>query len=187
MKIFRPILSLILVLATTLLVSCSGPSASAPPTYNAERLQQIKTYRIPVDVAQQKLSELGKFISVEDWVNTKTFIHGPLGSIRRDMTYLANTLLPADKAKASELAKGIFDHLEDLDAAAKNQNYPTAIGEYKQLVSDFEIFLGLVPQTKKPEQVFQGKKAMKRAENVFAGFKQEVKEAIEEITPDSDG
>ncbi|GAB4544396.1 MAG: hypothetical protein Tsb0014_38390 [Pleurocapsa sp.] len=186
MKIFRPILSLILVLATTLLVSCSGPSASAPPTYNAERLQQIKTYRIPVDVAQQRLSELGKYISTEDWVNTETFIHGPLGSIRRDMTYLANTLLPEDKAKASELAKGIFDHLEDIDAAAKNESYPSAIGEYKQLVSDFDIFLGLVPQTKKPEPVDQAEKAMKRAENVFAGVKEEVEETIDEITPDLD-
>ena len=147
MKIFRSILSLILVLVTTLLVSCGSPSASAPPTYTAEKLQQIKTYRIPVDIAQNRLSELGKFISEEDWVDTQTFIHGPLGLIRRDMTYLSNALLPEDKEQAKDLAKGIFKHLEEIDAAAKDDNYQTAIDRYKEVVSDFDVYLELIPNT----------------------------------------
>lgn len=145
MKIFRPILSLILVLATTLLVSCGGPSVSVPPSYTPERVQKIQTYRIPVDVAQKRLTELGKYIDEEDWVDTETFIHGPLGLIRRDMTYLSNALIPVDQEKALELAKDIFDHLDDIDAAAKNKNYGQAIGEYKQVVSDFDIYLQLIP------------------------------------------
>lgn len=145
MKIFRPILSLILVLATTLLVSCSGPSASAPPSYTPERIQKIQTYRIPVDIAQQRLAELGKFISEEDWIDTDTFIHGPLGSIRRDMTYLSNTLIPVDQTKAIDLAKDIFDHFDDIAAAAKDKNYRQAIDEYKQVVSDFDVYLQLIP------------------------------------------
>lgn len=147
MKIFRSILPLILVLVTTLLVSCGSPSASAPPTYTAEKLQQIKTYRIPVDIAQNRLSELGKFISEEDWVDTQTFIHGPLGLIRRDMTYLSNALLPEDKEQAKDLAKGIFKHLEEIDAAAKDDNYQTAIDRYKEVVSDFDVYLELIPNT----------------------------------------
>jgi photosystem II protein PsbQ len=147
MKNFRSILSLILVLVTTLLVSCGSPNASAPPTYTPEKLQQIETYRIPVDIAQQKLSELGELISNEDWVNTKSLIHGPLGLIRRDMTYLSNALLPEDKAKATELAKDIFRHFEDIDAAAKDKDYRAAIGEYKEVVSDFDVYLQLVPDT----------------------------------------
>ena len=147
MKIFRSILPLILVLVTTLLVSCGGPNASAPPTYTAEKLQQIKTYRIPVDIAQNRLSELGKFISEEDWVDTQTFIHGPLGLIRRDMTYLSNALLPEDKEQATKLAKDIFKHFENIDAAAKDDNYQTAISNYKEVVSDFYVYLELIPDT----------------------------------------
>lgn len=145
MKIFRPILSLILVFATTLLVSCSSPSAVEPPSYNAERLQKIATYRIPVDVAQKRLAELGKFITEEDWINTASFTHGPLGLIRRDMTYLSNALIPADQEKALELAKDIFDHLEDIDAASQDKNYRQAISEYKELSSDFDVYLQLIP------------------------------------------
>ena len=144
MKIFRPIISLILVMATTLLVSCSGPSASAPPSYDTARLQKISVYRIPVDAAQKRLSELGKFVSEEDWTNTKTFTHGPLGLIRRDMTYLSKALIPDDQDEALEIAKDIFDHLGDLDTAAQEKNYSIAISEYKQLVSDFDVYLNYV-------------------------------------------
>ncbi len=108
MKIFRPILSLILVLATTLLVSCGGPTASAPPTYTPEKLQKIKTYRIPLDVARQRIPELGEYISNEDWVNADSFLHGPLGSLRRDLTYLSNTLLPDEQKPALDTDKEIF-------------------------------------------------------------------------------
>lgn len=145
MKILRSILPLILVVLTTLLVSCSSPSASAPPTYTPEKLQKIQTYRIPVDVAQQRLTELGKFISEEDWIDTETFIHGPLGLIRRDLTYLSNALLPQDQEQALKLGKDIFEHLEDIDVAAKNKNYTTAINQYKQVVSDFDAYLQLIP------------------------------------------
>jgi photosystem II protein PsbQ len=148
MKIFRSILPLILVLVTTLLVSCGSPTASAPPTYTPEKLQKIETYRIPVDIAQQKLSQLGKLIDEENWVDTDSFIHGPLGLIRRDMTYLSNALLPEDKAKATELAKDIFRHFEDIDAAAKDNDYQAAIREYKETVSDFDRYLQLIPNTK---------------------------------------
>jgi len=145
MNIFRPILSLILVLATTFLVSCSGPSASAPPSYNAERMQKIATYRIPVDVAQKRLSELGKLIEEEDWIDTESFIHGPLGLIRRDMTYLSNALIPVDQDEALDLAKDVFKHFEDIDAAAQEKDYKQTINEYQQLVSDFDDYLQLIP------------------------------------------
>ncbi|MEO1672632.1 MAG: photosystem II protein PsbQ, partial [Cyanobacteria bacterium J06631_2] len=113
MKIFRPILSLILVLATTLLVSCGSPTASAPPTYTPEILQKVSTYRIPLDIARDRLPELGESIGKEDWVNANSFLHGPLGSIRRDLTYLSKALLPDEQDPALDLAKDIFKHFEN--------------------------------------------------------------------------
>ncbi len=189
MKIFRSILPLILVAVATLLVSCSGGTVAAPPTYTPEKLQKIETYRIPVDVARDRLSELGKYIDEKDWVDTDNFIHGPLGSIRRDMTYLSNALLPDDRKKATELAKDIFNHFEDIDAAAKNKNYGAAISEYKEVVSDFDVYLDLVPQTKKPEAkkpVSQADRAMKEAKKVFTGVKEEVESTVDEIIPDAE-
>lgn len=147
MRIFRSILSLILVLVTTFLVSCGSPTVSAPPTYTPTKLQQIKTYRIPVDVAQQRMAELGKYIQAKDWVDTESFIHGPLGLIRRDMTYLANSLLPEDTEKATEFAKEVFDGLEELDAAAKDKSYTVAIQKYGQVVRNLNSYLELLPKS----------------------------------------
>ncbi len=191
MKIFRPILSLILVLATTLLVSCSGPSASAPPTYTPEKLQKIDTYRIPLDVARQRIPELGEAIVNEDWVNASSFLHGPLGLIRRDLTYLSNALLPDEQEPALNVAKDIFKHFENIDAAVNEKNYTVAINQYKEVVSDLDVYASLIPQTEEPqakvtEPINQAKAAMKDAENVFEGVKAELKETVDKITPDFD-
>ncbi len=145
MKILRSVLSLMLVLVATVLVSCGSPTASAPPTYTPEKLQTIKTYRIPADVALDKMNTLGEFVQNEDWVNVKSFIHGPLGLLRRDLRYLSDALLPDDKAQATELAQEIFGHLEDLDAAALEKDFKTAKAEFNQALSDFEDYIQLIP------------------------------------------
>ena len=182
MKIFRPILSLILVLATTLLVSCGGPNASAPPTYTPEKLQKIKTYRIPLDIARQRIPELGEYIASEDWVNADTFLHGPLGSIRRDLTYLSRALLPDEQEPALESAKDIFKHFENIDAAVSENDYTTAINQYKEVVSDMDAYASLIPETPKP--VDRAEKAMESAKNAFEGVKEETVREVEEAIPD---
>lgn len=145
MKIFRSVLSLMLVLVATILVSCGSPKVSAPPTYTPEKLQTIKTYRIPVDVAQDKMNTLGEFIQKEDWVNVKSFIHGPLGLLRRDLRYLSDALLPDEQEQAAELSQEIFGHLEDIDAAALEKDARTANAEFSQALKDFEDYIGLIP------------------------------------------
>ena len=191
MKIFRPILSLILVLATTLLVSCGGNTASAPPTYTPEKLQKIATYRIPLEVARQRLPELGEAISNEDWANADNFLHGPLGLIRRDLTYLSNALLPDEQEPALNVAKDIFKHFENIDAAVSEKNYTVAINQYKEVTSDLDAYASLIPQTEEPkaevtepEPVDQAEAAMKDAERTFEGVKAELKETVDEVVPD---
>jgi photosystem II protein PsbQ len=184
MKIFRPILSLILIVAATVLVSCGGSAVSAPPTYTPEKLQQISTYRIPLDVARQRIPELGQSLANEDWVNADSFLHGPLGLIRRDLTYLSNSLLPNEQEPALDVAKDIFKHLENIDAAVSEKNYTVAINQYKEAVSDLDIYASLIPQTEAPKE--PAKQAMKEAKNTFEGVKAEVKETIEQIIPDRD-
>ena len=191
MKIFRPLLSLILVLATTLLVSCGGNTASAPPTYTPEKLQKVSTYRIPLDIARQRLPELGEAIANEDWSNADSFLHGPLGSIRRDLTYLSNALLPDEQEPALNVAKDIFKHFENIDAAVGEKDYTTAINQYKEVSSDLDAYASLIPQTEKPkaevtepEPVNQAEAAMEDAERTFEGVKAELKETIDEVVPD---
>ena len=191
MKIFRPILSLILVLATTLLVSCGGNTASAPPTYTPEKLQKVATYRIPLDTARQRLPELGEAIANEDWSDADSFLHGPLGLIRRDLTYLSNALLPDEQEPALDVAKDIFRHFENIDAAVSEKNYTVAMNQYKEVVSDLDAYASLIPQTEEsraeitePKSIDQAEAAMEDAERVFEGVKANLEETVDEVTPD---
>lgn len=145
MKIFRSIFSIMLVLVATVLVSCGSPEAAAPPTYTPEKLQTINTYRIPVDVARDNLSKLGELIRDEDWIDVRSYIHGPLGFLRRDFRYLSDALLPDDAKKAKEISEDIFARLENLDAAAKEKDIRTVASEYRKTVSDFDEYINLVP------------------------------------------
>lgn len=184
MKIFRPILSLILVLAATILVSCGNSEVAAPPTYTPEKLQKVSTYRIPLDIARQRLPELGEALDSKNWSNADSFLHGPLGSIRRDLTYLSKALLPDEQEPALDVAKDIFKHFENIDAAVSEKDYRLAISQYKEVVSDLDIYASLIPQTKQPED--PEKQAMQEAKNTFAVIQAEVEETVEQITPDFD-
>lgn len=146
MPSLRSILALVLALVSTLVVSCSsGDVATVPDTYTPDRLETIAVYEIPVQEARERFSELQGFIADGNWVDTRSFIHGPLGLLRRDLSYLAGVLLPQDGERATELGKEIFNHLDRLDVAAKEKNSAAAIAQFQEAVRDFDAYLQLVP------------------------------------------
>ncbi len=147
MSRLRSLLSLVLVLVTTILVSCSSPQVEIPTTYSPEKIAQLQVYVNPIAVARDGMEErLQGLIADQNWVDTQTYIHGPLGQLRRDMLGLASSLLPKDQDKAKTLAKEVFGHLERLDAAAKDRNGSQAKIQYQEALADFDAFLNLLPQ-----------------------------------------
>ena len=147
MRILRSLLSVMLVLVATVLVSCSSPTASIPEVYTPEKLQTIKIYRIPVDIAQKEVANLSDLINEEDWTEIKSSIHGPLGILRRDLRYLSETLLPDDKEQSLEISEDLFLRLENLDAAAIAKNYTNAMKSYNKAIADFDAYVQLIPDT----------------------------------------
>ena len=147
MRILRSLLSLMLVLVATVLVSCSGPTASVPEVYTPEKLETIKIYRIPVDIAKKEIFTLSGLIGDENWTDVKSVIHGPLGLLRRDLRYLSEALLPDDKAKSLEISEDLFLRLENLDAAADEKNYSNAIAAYNKAIADLDAYVQLIPNT----------------------------------------
>ncbi len=145
-RFFRSLLSLMLVVATTLLVSCSSTSATAPTTYTPEKIAQLQTIVEPIEAIRERMVEVENLIEEENWVDTVTLIHGPFGQLRSKMTYLSRSLLPKDQEKATELAKQLFNDFEGIDAAAKNRNYGAASSKYRSAVRDFDAFLSLIPK-----------------------------------------
>ncbi|MBR8827220.1 MAG: photosystem II protein PsbQ [Gomphosphaeria aponina SAG 52.96 = DSM 107014] len=144
---FRSLLPLILALVATFLVSCGGPSAKIPTTYSPEKIQAIQAFAAPVEAARERMSELQSYIQAENWVETGSLIHGPLGSLRRDIRYLAEELLPKDQKQAKTLAQELFQDLEQIDTAAKARNYGEAVSRYRNAINDFDAFLDLIPKS----------------------------------------
>ena len=148
MAIIRSILPLILVLVTTLLVSCGGPQAAkVPPTYTSQQIEQIENFLVPVKESREQMKRLENLIDQEDWIDTDNLIHGPLGSLRRDLRYLSDTLLPQDQKRAKQIAQDLFADIERLDAAAKDRSYNRAVQQYNQALRDFDSLLNLIPSS----------------------------------------
>jgi photosystem II protein PsbQ len=143
---FRSILALVLVLITTFLVSCGGsPATKIPLTYTPEKIEQLQVFVTPINEAREQMSTVADLIAKKNWVDTRTYIHGPLGQLRKNMLDLSRSLLPADQKKAADLAKNVFGHFERIDAAAKDKNAELAYTQFQEALKDFDSFLKLIP------------------------------------------
>ncbi|MGK7934119.1 MAG: photosystem II protein PsbQ [Microcystaceae cyanobacterium] len=144
----RPLLSIVLVLVTTLLISCGNPSTStAPTTYSAAKIEQLQILIDPVAATKEKMETLKGFIVEKNWVDTRTYIHGPLGGVRLDMANLNSSLLPKDQKAAKTAAKAFFGHLERIDIAAKEKNTAVVQTQFREALSDLDAYLNLLPKS----------------------------------------
>ncbi len=146
MSRLRSLLSLVLVLVATVLVSCSSPQVEIPTTYSPEKIAQLQVYATPIAEARERMETLQGLIADQNWVDTQTYIHGPLGQLRQEMLGLSRSLLPKDQDKAAALAKEVFGDLERLDAAAKDKISSQAQIQFQEAIADFDNFLDLIPQ-----------------------------------------
>ncbi len=143
----RSILSLILILVTTFLVSCSSPETTKiPTTYTSEKIAQLQVYVEPIEEIRERMSELRTLIANRKWVDTASLSHGPFGLLRQRMLGLSRNLLPKDQKQAAQLAKEFFAHLERIDAAAKARNSEVAEIQFREALRDFDAFLDLIPK-----------------------------------------
>jgi len=141
----HPLLSLLLVLVAVAIVGCGGSGASEPPTYSEEMLQTIDLYATPVKIARRRMPELSELIEDRSWVDVDTFIHGPYGQLRRDLSFVTRSLLPEDQERARDLAQQLATDLERIDAAADERDYAAARGSFGRALDDFDAYLDLVP------------------------------------------
>ena len=146
MRLFRPILSIMLVLVTTLLVSCSSPNkAKIPTVYSPEQITQLQRFRAPIAEARKEMDTLLGFIQDENWVDTRTLIHGPLGGLRQDMAIVSKKLLQKDQKTARSLARELFNDFDRIDEAAKDREPAKVKAAYGRAIQDFDAYLDLVP------------------------------------------
>lgn len=142
---YRALLSVVLAAIATFVIGCGGPNAATVPVYTPDKVAQIQIYAPGVENLRAQFPELEGYIQSKDWVNIRSFIHGPMGELRVRLGRLAAQLLPQDAAPAKALAEEIGVHLEKLDAATADYNQVEAGKQYRLALDDFDSFLNLVP------------------------------------------
>lgn len=148
----RSILSLFLALVATVLVSCGGANENTPPpTYSNEQIEQIQRALTPVKQARKRLTELENSLNQKQWSDASSLLHGPLGGLRREMSYVTRNLLPQDQEKAQDYAKALFKDLEKVDAAVDSEVTSRALQNYDRALDDFDNYLSLIPEPKNSE------------------------------------
>jgi photosystem II protein PsbQ len=149
----RSIFSLLLVVLATFLISCSGSSvAVAPPTYTPTQLQRIQEYVPDIQAIRTRGEELQYLIANNEWIKVGNFIHGPMASVKLDMSYIAPNLLPQDQSTARKITRDMFSSLVEIDQAASVGNKAVALNNYAIAFNKIDEFLELMPDTSTPEE-----------------------------------
>jgi len=142
---YRSILTFLLVLLTTVLVSCSNPTVAKGPVYTATQLEQIQRYSTDIQSLGERMTELSSLIEAEQWNDVESFIHGPLGELRVRMVRLSRSLEPKAQKGAQDAAKEVFEHLIAIDEAAQTRDVAKATKNYQAALRDFDAFFQLIP------------------------------------------
>jgi photosystem II protein PsbQ len=115
----------------------------AAPVQAAEDYTDV--YRQRVQVLRDRLETLQTYVNAENWTTIRTYIHGPLGEVRRDVAYITRSLDAKQRKQAKEIADRLFADLVKLDFAARDQNRPATEETYNATRQEFDRLLSLVP------------------------------------------
>ena len=107
-------LALALVVCFGLIVS----TAEANKTISPEDMAVIRRQAEGFMEAKSRLPELATLVNEKDWIH---LLHGPMQDLGREMLYINQRLLPADRREANKLATELKTALAELDEAARRR------------------------------------------------------------------
>lgn len=127
------------------LVACDGSSGRKPPTISSDDLAVIQRQAEGFLAARDRLPDLAALVNERNWVFTRNLIHGPMQEVGREMLYINQRLLPADRAEANERADNLKAALAQLDEAARLQDGERLRKAYIQVARDFGLYAQVLP------------------------------------------
>lgn len=144
---YRSILGLILAVVATFTISCGSATATkSAPSYTAAQIEEIGRSLPAIQEQRDRINQLQTIIQQRRWVDVGTFMHGPMGDLRRNMNRVVDNLAPQDKQAAREAAKDLFNDLVRIDQAAKDADYQQAVTNFRSVLQEFDAFLNLIPK-----------------------------------------
>lgn len=140
-RLLVPVLALVLSFG---LGACSGEPPK-PPTISAADLALIQRQAEGFLAARDELTELASLVNAKDWTFTRNLIHGPFQELGREMLYINQRLLPADRPEAEAIASQVKNSLAQLDEAARLQEGERLRKAYIQVASSIGRYAQVLP------------------------------------------
>ena len=137
------LLALVVVLSFGL-AACDGAKAKAP-SLSADDIASIERQAEGFLAARDRLPELATLVNEKDWTFTRNVIHGPMQEVGRQMLYINQRLLPADRPEAVKRADALKAALADLDEAARLQDGNKLSKAYIKVASSFGLYAQVLP------------------------------------------
>ncbi len=138
------LLCVALVLSVSL-VACSGDQTRKPPTISPADMTLIARQTEGFLAAKERLPELADLVNERNWVFTRNLIHGPMQDLGRQMLYINQRLLPADRAEAAKRATKLKASLAKLDEAARLQDGENLRKDYIKVATGFSSYAEVIP------------------------------------------
>jgi photosystem II protein PsbQ len=127
------------------LVACSGEQGRKAPAISPEAMAMIAHQAEGFLAAKDRLPELADLVNDRNWVFTRNLIHGPMQEVGREMLYINQRLLPADRAEAAKRANRLKSSLAELDEAARLQDGESLRKGYIKVASGFGSYAEVIP------------------------------------------
>jgi photosystem II protein PsbQ len=127
------------------LAACDGGQSRKPATISDVDMALIERQAEGFLAARNRLPELAELVNDRNWVFTANLIHGPMQEVGREMSYINQRLLPADRPEANKLAQNLKTAMAQLDEATKLQDGDKLRKAYIQVASGFGRYAQVLP------------------------------------------
>jgi photosystem II protein PsbQ len=133
------------------LAACDGGQSGKSPTISDVDMALIERQAEGFLAARDRLPELAELVNERNWVFTANLIHGPMQEVGREMSYINQRLLPADRPEANTLAQNLKTAMAQLDEATKLQDGDKLRKAYIQVASGFGRYAQVLPDQVKAD------------------------------------
>ena len=147
----RRLLGLCMVVVLCVSLAACGEGKAKAPSLSPDDIAAIERQAEGFLAARDRLPELATLVNQRDWTFTRNLIHGPMQEVGRQMLYINQRLLPADRPEANMLATQLKASMAQLDEAARLQDANQLQKAYIKVASGFGKYAQILPDQVKQD------------------------------------
>ena len=121
------------------------PTATLADSIKPEDIIVMRRQAAAFMETEQRLPELAKLVSEENWTFTRNLIRGPMQEVGREMLYINQRLDRSVRKDAEKQSRSLKAALADLDEAARLQDPTRMQKAYSAVASGFDAYADLIP------------------------------------------